>query len=102
MHYRQAKGVQAALRLLEKSTRMREDMLALNGGPTAQSAAAILEAVLEAAPQAASEAFCNEGGFLTVRSCVAYAHSAEPQGLQAWPSHTKVAPVCAALSACLQ
>ena len=94
--------MQAALRLLEKSVRMREDVLALNGGPTARSAAALLEAVLEAAPQAASEAFCDEGGFLTVRSCVACAHSAEPQGLQAWPSHTEVAPVCSAVSACLQ
>ena len=102
MQHRQAKGVQAALRLLEKSARMREGMLAPTGGPAARSAAALLEAVLEAAPQAASEAFCDEGGLLTVRSCVARAHLAEPQGLQAWPSNTDAAPVCAPLSAWLR
>ena len=97
MQHRQAKGMQAALRLLKKSARMREGVLAPDGGRAARAAAALLEAILEAAPQAASEAFCDEGGFVTVRCCVACAHSAEPQGLQAWPPNTQVSLACVPL-----
>ena len=102
MQHRQAKGMQAALRLLEKSVRMREGVLAPDGGRAARAAAALLEAVLEAAPQAASEAFCDESGFLTVCCCVACAHSAEPQGLQAWPQNTQVSLACVPLGAYLR
>ena len=102
MQHRQAKGMQAALRLFEKSARMREGVLAPDGGRAARAAAALLEAVLEAAPQAASEAFCDEGGFLTVRCCVACAHSAEPKGLQAWPPNSEVSLACVPLGAYLR
>ena len=66
---RQARGMQAAVYLLGNSTCLHGGGVASDGPFTARAAAALLEAVLGAAPQSACQAFYDESGLLTIRMC---------------------------------
>lgn len=67
---RQASGMQAAVNMLGCSACLHGDTVAPDAAAHARSAAVLLVAVLEAAPQPASQAFFTENGFLTVRMCI--------------------------------
>ena len=62
--------MQAAVYLLGNSACLHSRSRASDGHATARAAAALLEAVLDAAPQSASQAFHNESGLLTIRMCI--------------------------------
>ena len=80
--HREARGMQAAVYLLGKSTCQPSRSMAPDGLSTAPAAAALLEAVLDAAPQSASQAFNDEGGFLTIRMCITFAKPGKPHELE--------------------
>ena len=62
--------MQAAVYLLGNSACLHSRSRASDGRATARAAAALLEAVLDAAPQSASQAFYDESGLLTIRMCI--------------------------------
>ena len=63
--------MQAAVYLLGNSRCLHGGSVASDGPFTARAAAALLEAVLDAAPHSASQAFYDESGLLTIRMCTA-------------------------------
>lgn len=62
--------MQAAVYLLGNSTCLQNRGGATDALSTARAAAALLEAILDAAPQSASQALHDEGGLLTIRMCI--------------------------------
>lgn len=74
--------MQAAVYLLGKSTCQHSRSMAPDGLLIACAATALLEAVLDAAPQSASQAFYDEGGFLTIRMCITCAKFGNPHELE--------------------
>lgn len=71
----------AAVFLL-KSTCQNSRSMASDGPSTARAAAALLEAVLDAAPQSASLAFHDTDGLAAVRVCVTCANPGKPHELE--------------------
>ncbi len=74
--------MQAAVYLLGNSTSPHSRSMASDGLSTAHAAAALIEAVLDAAPQSASLAFHDAGGLLTVRMCITCAKLGKPHELE--------------------
>ncbi|CAL5230097.1 g13555 [Coccomyxa viridis] len=80
--FMEARGMQAAVYLLGNSACQHSRSMASDGLSTARAAAALLEAVLDAAPQSASQAFHDAGGLLTVRMCITCAKLGKPHELE--------------------
>ena len=74
--------MQAAVYLLGSSTCLQSRIVASDAPSTARAAAALLEAVLDAAPQPASQALCDESGLLTIRMCIACAKPGKAHELE--------------------
>ena len=89
---RQARGMQAAVYLLGNSTCLHGGSVASDGPFTARAAAALLEAVLDAAPHPACQAFYDESGLLIIRMCTTCAELGGVHELEVcyppkpWPS----------------
>lgn len=92
--------MQAAVYLLGNSTCLHGRSVASDALCTARAAAALLEAVLDAAPQSASQALYDESGLLTIRMCITCAklgkaHELEVCNLVSLPQHFTSLDLCA-------